>query len=111
MLSGELISQAKQIADEAAKKADEYSGVLGSIQSVIVEHFGQPGLYAAYIAVAVFILFVASRLAKITFSTIKYLVIPSVALAFVGSYFVPFSFPALLPVTVTLCSLFLLFRG
>ena len=111
MLSGELISQVKQIADEATKKADEYSGVLGSVQSVIVEHFGQSGLYAAYIAAAVFILFVASRLAKITFSTVKYLVIPSVALAFIGSYFVPFSFPALLPVTVTLCSLFLLFRG
>lgn len=95
----------------ASAKADEYSGVLGSAQQFIVEHFGQNGLYAAYIAVAAIVLFVVSRLAKLTFSTIKYLVIPAVALAFAGSFFVPYSFVALLPATVAVCSLFLLFKG
>lgn len=111
MSNGDLIAQAKQVAESAASKADEYSGVLGSVQNLIVEYFGQNGLYAAYIVAAAFILFVISKLAKLTFSTIKYLVVPAVALAFVGSFFVPYSFPALLPVTVTVCSLFLLFKG
>ncbi len=111
MSGGELLTQVKQVADDAAKRADEYSGVLGSIQGVIIEHFGQNGLYAAYILAACFILFIVSKLAKMTFSTLKYLIVPAVILAFVGSLFVPYSFPALLPVTVTVCSLFLLFRG
>ena len=111
MLNGELLTQLKSLADEASVKADEYSGVIGSIQQLIVEHFGQNGLYAAYIALAALILFVVSKLAKLTFSTLKFLILPSLALAFAGSFFVPYSFLALLPVTVAVCSLFLLFRG
>jgi len=111
MLNGELITQIKQIADDAAMKAEEYSGFLGSAKQVILDNFGQNGLYASYIVLAAIFLFVASKLAKITFSTIKYLIIPSLALAFVGSFFIPYSFAVLLPVTVTICSLFLLFKG
>jgi len=111
MPSSDLIAQAKEFTQQAGQKAEEYSGVIGSVQQLIVDHFGQNGLYAAYIALAVMILFVVSKLAKFTLSTVKYLVIPSIALAYLGSIFVPFSFAALLPVTVTLCSLFLLFKG
>jgi hypothetical protein len=111
MLSGELLTQIKSITDDAAAKADEYSGVIGSIQQLIVDNFGQNGLYAAYIALAAVVLFIVSKLAKLTFSTVKYLVLPALVLAFAGSFFVPYSFMALLPVTVTVCSLFLLFRG
>ena len=111
MLNGELLTQIKSFADDATVKADEYSGIIGSIQQLIVEHFGQNGLYASYIALAAIILFIVSKLAKLTFSTLKYLVIPSLVLAFAGSFFVPYSFISLLPVTVAICSLFLLFKG
>ena len=110
-MNGKLLTQLQSLADDASVKADEYSGVIGSIQQLIVEHFGQNGLYAAYIALAALILFVVSKLAKLTFSTLKFLILPSLALAFAGSFFVPYSFLALLPVTVAVCSLFLLFRG
>lgn len=111
MSNGDLLMQAKALADDAARRVDEYSGVIGSVQRLIVEHFGQNGLYAAYIVVAAILLLVAAKLAKITFSTLKYVVVPSLALAFLGSFFVPYSFVALLPVTVTCCSLVLLFKG
>ena len=111
MSTPELISQAKELADEAAVRAEEYSGVFGQVKGFIVEHFGQSGLIAAYIVLAVLILFVVSRLAKLTFSAVKYLVVPSVALAFLASFFLPYSFAAALPVSVTVCSLFLLFKG
>lgn len=111
MLNGELIAQAKQVAEGAAKKAGEFTDAIGPVQDFISQHFGQNGLYAAYFLVAAFVLFVLSKLVKLTFSTIKYLVLPSVALAFIGSLFVPYSFPVLLPATVTVCSLFLLFKG
>ena len=111
MSNGDLLMQAKALADDAARRIDEYSGVVGSVQRVIVEHFGQNGLYAAYVVVAALILLVAAKLAKVTFSTLKYVVVPSLALAFLGTFFVPYSFTSLLPVTVTCCSLVLLFKG
>ena len=111
MLTPDLLSQVKRFTDEATVRAEEYSGVLGSAKGYIIDHFGQNGLYAAYIAAAVIVLFLVSRLAKLTFSAVKYLIIPSLALAFLASLFLPFSFAAALPISVTVCSLFLLFRG
>ncbi len=107
----EMLNQAQALADKASVKAEEYSGLLGSAREFIVENFGETGLIASYIALAVLVLFVVSRLAKLTFSAVKYLVIPALALAFLASLFLPYSFAAALPVSVTVCSLFLLFRG
>ncbi len=111
MLDGKLISQIRDISKQAGATAEQYSGVLGSAKGFILENFGQGGLIAAYIAVAALAVYLISRLAKITFSTLKYMVIPAVAVAFIASYFLPYSFFALLPVTVTASSLFLLFKG
>lgn len=107
----ELLSQVRALADQATVKADEYSGVLGTAKQYILEHFGEAGLIATYIALAVLVLFIVSKLAKLTMSAVKYLVIPAVALAFLASLFLPYSFAAALPVSVTVCSLFLLFKG
>jgi len=111
MKSFDLLNQVNEIVDKASNQAAEYSGVLGSIKGFIVEHFGTNGLYAAYLVLVIFVLIIVSRLAKITFSTLKYLVIPALALAFLATFFLPYSFVAMLPVTVTFCSLFLLFKG
>ena len=111
MPSTSLLNQVHDLADQASAKAEQYSGVIGQAQGFIVDNFGQNGLYAAYVALAVLILFVVTRVAKLTFSTIKFLVIPSVALAFIASLVLPLSFAATLPVSVTVCSLFLLFKG
>jgi len=107
----ELLSQVQALADQATARADEYSGWLDAAKTYVVNHFGETGLIATYIAVAVLVLFVVSRLAKLTFSAVKFLVIPALALAFLASIFSPYSFAAALPVSVTVCSLFLLFKG
>ena len=106
-----LLAQAQELSEKVSEKFDEYTGVFGSVKELIVEHFGQNGLIAAYIVLAVLALVVVSRLAKIGFAAIKYLVIPAVALAALGTFVLPYSFFMLLPVTVTACSLLLLFRG
>jgi len=106
-----LLTQIQGLAEEASVKAEEYSGIFETARGYILDNFGQNGLYAAYFALAVLVLFIASRIFKLTFSAVKYLIIPSVALAFIASIFFPFSFAAALPVSVTVCSLFLLFRG
>ncbi len=107
----ELLTQVQALADQATARADEYSGVLDIARAYIVDHFGETGLIAAYIALAVIVLFVVSRVAKLTFSAVKYLVIPALAMAFLASIFSPYSFAAALPASVTVCSLFLLFKG
>ncbi len=111
MPSFELLGQVKDLADEATARAEEYSGVIGTAKGYIIEHFGETGLIAAYIALAAIALFVISRLAKLTFSTLKYLVVPAIALAFLASFVLPYSLAITLPVSVTLCSLVLLFKG
>lgn len=111
MFETTLLSQTKELSEKVSERLDEYSGVFGSVKELIVDHFGENGLIAAYIVVAVLILVLVSRLVKITFATIKYLIIPAVALAALGAFVLPYSFFLLLPVTVTACSLILLFRG
>jgi hypothetical protein len=107
----ELVNQIRAAADKASATAEEYSGVLGSAKAWIVENFGSNGLLAAYLLLAVLVILIVSKLAGLTFSALKYLVIPAVALAFLASLFLPYSFMHVLPVTVTVCSLVMLFKG
>lgn len=84
---------------------------INQAEAFILAQFGQPGVYAAYIAALAIGLFLLVRILKITFAIIKYVVLPSVALAFVGSLILPVTFFYLLPVTVSLSSVYLLIRS
>jgi hypothetical protein len=106
-----LLTQLADMGDRAAVEADNVSGGLGSIKALILEHFGPNGLTAAYVVVAVVVLVVVWRLTKITFVTLKYLVVPAIALAVLGTFVLPYSFVMLLPMTVVGCSLILLVKG
>lgn len=91
-----------------------FAGALAALapfKQMILDQFGWPGLMAAYIAAGVIGLLIIWRIAKLTFATVKYLVVPALALAFVVSLVSPYSFAAALPVTVTVCSLILLAKG
>jgi len=107
----EYIAQIKAFAESALARVGEHSTAIATAQQYIVDHFGQSGLVAAYITLGILIIFVISRLVKLTYAAVKYLVIPAVVLAFVASLCTPFSFASALPVTVTACSLVLLFKG
>ena len=111
MPSTEIISQVKDAADQVAVKAEEYSGVVGSAKGYIVEHFGQNGLIATYVLFAVVALLLISKLARVGWSTVKFMAIPAVALAFLATFFLNCSFVVALPIAVTVCSLLLLFKG
>lgn len=100
-----------QLARQAGDKANELTGMLEPIKAQIVEHFGQNGLYATYIVLAALLLFMIMAITRVAFSALKYLVIPAVALAFVGSLLTSYNFVSLLPVTVAASSVFLLVKG
>jgi len=81
------------------------------LKALIGEHFGSEGLIAAYLVVGVLTVVLLSKLVRLLIATVKYLVLPAVILAFVGSLFLPYSFTAILPVTASLCSLMLLAKA
>ena len=107
----ELLTKAKMFAEEAIARAGEYSGLVVAARQYIIDNFGQTGLIAAYITLGVLVVFVSSRLVMMTIAAIKYLVVPALVLAFLASLLLPVTFGVALPVTVTLCSLVLLFKG
>lgn len=104
-------AQVGQYTDKAVEHAEEYSGLFGSIKAFIIHYFGEYGLVAACIVLATVVILVISRLAKVALATAIYLIIPAVALAFVGASVLSYSFATLLPVTATACCLILLFKG
>ncbi len=114
-----LMSADSKVEREVAGRVAEMAGVdstvltsfFESVKAFIVEHFGESGLYAAYIATAAIVIFVLSKLFKISFAILKLVVVPSVALAFAATFFLPYNFFHFLPVTVSLFSVLLLFRG
>jgi hypothetical protein len=107
----ELLSQFKAAAEEVTVRAGEYSGVLAAGRQYILDNFGQTGLIATYITLGVLAVFVVSRLVMMAWAAVKFLVVPSVVLAYLASLVLPVPFGVALPVTVTLCSLVLLFKG
>ena len=106
----ELLTQIQDMAERATVSAGEYGTVMSQIQQYIIDNFGPKGLYAAYISAAAIGLLLFWKMVKLSFAALKYMVLPAVAMAFVGSFFLPYTFSTLLPVTVTGCSLFLLFK-
>ncbi|HSG98935.1 MAG TPA: hypothetical protein VLB27_02730 [candidate division Zixibacteria bacterium] len=101
----------RKLTDLIGVNASEFLKSLNGAEQFIHQHFGQTGVYAAYIALIAITLYITAKLLKISFAILKYVVVPSVALAFVASLFLPFSFFYMLPVTLSLSSVALLFRG
>lgn len=104
------LSVLASLFESFSKNGSEASTVLTSFRQTILDQFGQNGLYAAYISCGAIALFVLVKILKLTFTILRVVVLPSVALAFVGSFFLPVSFYYLLPVTVSLSSVWLVFR-
>ncbi len=111
MISRELIAQFQGWLDQAKAAFAGISELAGQFQNLVVTHFGQNGLLAAYIVLGIIGLAVVIQLAKLCLNIVRYLVIPAVALALVVSFFLPYSFYALLPPSAIVCSLFLLFKS
>jgi len=107
----ELLTQIQDVAERASVSVSEYGTIMSQIQQYILDNFGPKGLYAAYISAAAVGILLFWKMVKLSFAALKFMVLPAVAIAFVGSFFLPYSFSSLLPVTVTGCSLFLLFKA
>ncbi|HOD67068.1 MAG TPA: hypothetical protein PK186_10025 [candidate division Zixibacteria bacterium] len=111
MHSGEWLAQARALLERAVQAVQDLAAAAAGAQEWIVAHFGQNGLYAAAFIGAALGLYLILQLIRITLAALKYLVVPGVGLALLGSLVLPFSFFFLLPITLSACSLVLLFKG
>lgn len=107
----ETLSTLAGLFDSFDIKGSSTPALFESLRKEIVERFGEHGLYAAYISCVSIALFALVRILKLTFTILRVVALPSLALAFVGSVFLPMSFLYLLPVTVSISSVWLLFRS
>jgi len=100
-----MLELLKQIA------ANDPTGLFSSGVQFIQTHFGTPGLIAALILSLSILALIAVKLLKIAFDVLRYVVIPSVVVTFIATFFLPYSFVYILPVTVALFSVVLIIKG
>jgi hypothetical protein len=98
------------IQDIIARIADPGS-LLTTVRLFIQDKFGTPGLVAASIFLVSLAVVFLMKTIKISFDIIRYVAIPSVAVTFVATYFLPYSFIYILPVTVAFFSVVLIVKG
>lgn len=77
----------------------------------LTEQMNSAELFAVATVIAVISLLLVSKLLRIVYATMKYLAIPAVVLAFLGSVLLSIPFFSLLPFTATGCALVLLYKG
>lgn len=87
------------------------SGLLGSGLQYIQLHFGTPGLIAAIILGLSIAALIVSKLLKIAFNILRYVVIPSMVVTFIATNFLPYSFVDVLPAAVALFAVALIVKG
>jgi hypothetical protein len=85
--------------------------LLTTVRLFIQDKFGTPGLVAASIFLVSLAVVFLMKTIKISFDIIRYVAIPSVAVTFVATYFLPYSFIYILPVTVAFFSVVLIVKG
>ena len=99
--------QTGEIAQTVAVQAQH----LDPIRQYILDHFGQTGLYAAYMLAAAIVLLLVYKLVKFSFQLVFFVALPSLLSAFVLTFFLPYSFVYLLPATVAVFTLGLVLRS
>jgi hypothetical protein len=103
-LTNELIQQ-------ASTRMGDSGNFLTQIKMFIEGQFGTPGLIAAGLLLAGIAGLILSKAIKLSIDIVRYVAVPSVAVTFIGTYFLPFSFMYILPVTVAFFSIVLVVKG
>jgi len=101
----------KELMQITMTQFTEPNGILFAARSFVEERFGTPGLIAAGILLVSIFGLLVSKAVKISFDIVRYVAVPSVAVSFVATYFLPLSFVYILPVTVAFFSIFLIVKG
>ena len=100
-----------ELLQTAITHVTEPGGVFETAKVFIQDRFGQAGLIAAGLLLVSIAGLVLSKAVKMSFDIVKYVAVPSVAVTFIATYFLPYSFVFILPVTVAFFSIVLIIKG
>lgn len=95
---------------DISRTISENQGLIDQARRLIVDHFGQNGLYAAYLLGAAIVVLIFYKLIKLSFEIIFFVALPSVISAFVLTFVLPYTFFYLLPATAGLFTMGLVLR-
>lgn len=99
------------ILQQAASQVNEPSGLIDVSRQFIEERFGTAGIIAAALLLVSIVGLILGKVTKLSFNLVRFVVIPSVAVTFIATYFLPYSFGYILPVTVAFFSVVLMVKG
>ncbi len=102
---------AKVQSEIITQQVGQHIDRLDPIRQFIVDTFGQNGLYAAYLIVAVLVGLILYKLVKLSFDLLFFVALPALVSAFILALFLPYSFFYLLPVTAALFTLGLVMKN
>ncbi len=111
MTGDSLIVQSAAYLSSMTASSGDLKSLVTAAEQAIHTHFGTNGVIAAYVLTGALGIAVLNKMIKLALSAVIYLVIPALALAWLGSLVLPYSFAALLPFTTGGCSLFFLFKS
>ena len=100
-----------ELESTVSRVVADHHQVIDPIRQFIVAHFGQNGLYAAYLLVAAGAALVVYKLIKLSFELLLFVVLPAAIVAFGLTFVLPFSFFHLMPATTALFTLGLVLRN
>jgi len=104
----ELIQTAlKQLTESISLRAD----FLHQARAFVENRFGTAGLIACGLLLASILGLLLAKVTKLSFNLLRYVVVPSVAVTFVATYFLPYNFVYILPVSVAFFSVVLMVKG
>lgn len=111
MIADTLLTQGAEYVSQASAHVGDVRGWIDIGQQYIQNQFGTNGVIAAYVLSGALGIAVFSKLVRVGFAALIYLVAPALLLAWIGSLFLPYDFSFLLPITTATCSLVFLFKA
>jgi hypothetical protein len=100
-----------ELVQQAITQLTDPGGLFDNAKNFVEQKFGTAGLIAAGLLLLSIIGLVLSKAVKMSFDIVRYVIVPSVAVTFIGTYFLPYSFVYILPVTVAFFSIVLIVKG
>jgi hypothetical protein len=103
-LAGAIWSQAKGLLASFPERAREAHGFL-------VGNFGQTATMAIYLAALALLLLAVFRSVKFSFDVLRFVVVPTSVVSFVGSLLLPYSFLTIAPFAAIIFAAVLFLKG
>jgi len=101
----------KELLQQILAGLGDPQGLIESVKGFILGKFGTPGLIAAIVLLVSLLGLMVIKAVKLSFDVVRYVAVPSVAVTFIATYFLPYSFVYIFPVTVAFFSIILIIKG